>query len=72
MLLAQVAQSRGGMFKNEDNVILEIDKSGMRKNRFAPVRAVETQKAMEQLEFAYMDAVADESINKQKQLNEQE
>ena len=64
MLLAQVAQSRGGMFKNEDNVILEIDKSGMRKIRFAPVRAVETQKAMEQLEFAYMDAVADESINK--------
>ena len=51
-------------FKNEDNVILEIDKSGMRKIRFAPVRAVETQKAMEQLEFAYMDAVADESINK--------
>ena len=38
------------MFKNEDNVILEIDKSGMRKIRFAPVRAAETQKAMEQLE----------------------
>lgn len=63
-LLAQVAQSRGGVFKNEDNVILEIDKSGMRKIRFAPVRAAETQKAMEQLELAYMDAAADDSISK--------
>ena len=63
-LLAQVAQSRGGAFKNEDNVILEIDKSGTRKIRFAPVRAAQTQKAMEQLELAYMDAVADDSISK--------
>ena len=45
-------------------MILEIDKSGTRKIRFAPVRAAQTQKAMEQLELAYMDAVADDSISK--------
>lgn len=62
-LLARLGQNRSGAFKTDDNVILEMDKSGNRKVRFEPVRAAETSNAMEQLELAYMDAASDESIN---------
>lgn len=46
----------GGRYKAEDNVILEIDADGNRRVRFRPTPAAETERAMEQLELAYIDA----------------
>ena len=54
----------GGKYKTEDNVILEIDDEGNRKIRFKPISAKDTKKAMEQLVFAYMDAINDKNINR--------
>ena len=53
----------GGQYKESDNVIMEIDASGMRKIRFLPVPATETAQAMEQLILAYMDARGNYNIN---------
>lgn len=53
----------GGKYKDEDNVILEIDNEENRKVRFRPTTAIETPKAMEQLIFAYMDARDNSNIN---------
>lgn len=53
----------GGQYKTDDNVILEIDADGNRRVRFRPTPAVETPKAMEQLELAYMEARSDANIN---------
>jgi Fic family protein len=46
----------GGSYKQSDNVIMELDRSGARRIRFAPVPAYETAQSMEQLILAYMDA----------------
>ena len=54
----------GGKYKDEDNVILEIDNEGNRKVRFKPIPAKETPKAMEQLILAYLDARDNSNINK--------
>lgn len=53
----------GGQYKTDDNVILEIDADGNRRVRFRPTPAVETPKAMEQLELAYLEARSDVNIN---------
>ena len=53
----------GGQYKTDDNVILEIDPDGNRKVRFRPTPAAEVEKAMEQLELAYIDARDDSNIN---------
>lgn len=53
----------GGQYKTDDNVILEIDADGNRRVRFRPISAVDTAKAMEQLELAYMDARNDANVN---------
>ena len=53
-----------GKYKEEDNLILEIDERGRRKVRFTPVPAVETKDAMEQLIFAYMEARDNPRVNK--------
>ena len=53
----------GGQYKNDDNVILEIDGQGNKKVRFAPVSASETKTAMEQLFLAFMEASSDSNIN---------
>ena len=53
----------GGQYKNDDNVILEIDGQGNKKVRFAPVPARETKTAMEQLFLAFMEASSDSNIN---------
>lgn len=62
-MLSQTGYAYGGEFKQDDNLILEIDKTGKRKVRFTPVSAIETKEAIEQLIFAYMDARDDASIN---------
>ena len=52
-----------GKYKIDDNLIIEEDKEGNRKIRYKPVPAKETQKAMEQLVLAYMDASNNSNIN---------
>jgi Fic family protein len=53
----------GGTYKQNDNVIMEIDASGARRVRFAPTSADETAAAMEQLILAYMDARSSYNVN---------
>jgi len=53
----------GGKYKREDNAIIAIDAFGNRTIRFAPVPAIETPFAMEQLILAYMDARQNSNIN---------
>ena len=38
----------GGQYKQDDNLIMEVDASGKRRVRFTPVSARETKDAMEQ------------------------
>ncbi len=52
-----------GAYKQNDNLILEIDEKGKRRVRFRPVAANRTQEAMEQLVFAYMDARDNVNVN---------
>ena len=63
ILLSNTGYEYRGRYKTDDNVILEIDASGNRKVRFSPVSADETEKAMEQLEYAYLDASNNANIN---------
>jgi len=57
------APANGGAYKQNDNVIMEVDSAGTRKVRFAPTPADETADAMEQLILAFMDARSSYSIN---------
>ena len=64
LLLLSFTETGGGQYKTSDNVILEIDSEGNRKIRFTPTKATETQPAMQQLVYAFMDANNDSGINK--------
>lgn len=63
LLLSYERPAFAGKYKTADNVILEIAKDGTRSVRFRPTPAKETQTAMQQMIFAYMDARDDASIN---------
>lgn len=63
MMMSFTGYEFGGHYKTDDNVIMEVDAGGNRKVRFHPTPAVETAKAMELLELAYMDARSDANIN---------
>ena len=63
-VLLSFTETDGGKFKTSDNVILEIDSDGNRKIRFMPTKAAETQLAMQQLVYAFIDANSDSGINK--------
>ncbi len=63
ILLSLAGYADGGRYKTDDNVIIEIGSDGMRKVRFSPTPAAETEVAMEQLEFAYLDARGNANIN---------
>ena len=63
-LLLSFTETGGGTYKTSDNVILEIDHEGNRKIRFIPTKATETQMAMQQLVYAFMDANSVGGINK--------
>jgi len=54
---------RGGVYKQSDNVIMEVDTAGQRRVRCAPTSANETANAMEQLILAYMDARSNYNVN---------
>jgi Fic family protein len=62
MMLTYTPQG-GGLYKTTDNVIVELDSSGRRRVRFAPIPATETPEAMEQLIYAYMDARSNSNIS---------
>ena len=53
-----------GKYKEEDNLILEIDENGRRKVRFTPIPASETKDAMEQMILAYIEARDNPRVNK--------
>lgn len=63
MMMAYSGNETRGKYKDEDNVILEIDNEGNRKIRFRPTNAIETPKAMEQMILAYLEARDDTNIN---------
>lgn len=64
IMMSYSGDEYGGKYKDEDNVILEIDNEGNRKLRFRPTPYKETPEAMEQLILAYLDARDDVNINK--------
>lgn len=51
-------------FKQDDNLIMEIDSDRQRKVRFKPVPAADTPAAIEQLLLAYIDANCSPNVNK--------
>lgn len=63
MMMALTGYEYGGQYKTDDNVILEIDDDENRRVRFRPTSAIETPKAMEQLELAYSEVRNDTNIN---------
>ncbi|MCL1828774.1 MAG: Fic family protein [Oscillospiraceae bacterium] len=62
-IMLSYAPVSGGSYKQSDNVIMEIDASGLRRVRFSPTPAKETAETMEQLVLAYMDARSNYNIN---------
>ena len=63
-IMLSFTETSGGTYKTSDNLILEIDPDGNRIIRFMPTKASETQSAMQQLVYAFMDANSDSGINK--------
>jgi len=53
----------GGVYKQRDNMIMEVDPMGARRVRFTPTSADETAATMEQLILAYIDARSSYSVN---------
>lgn len=63
-ILLEDVSPEAGRYKNEDNLIIERDASGLRRIRFTPVPAADTPLAMEQLLLAYQEAAQDASVNR--------
>ena len=55
--------TNGGRYKNQDNVIEEVDERGIRLVRFKPLSAFETPEAVERLCNAYNEAVNEGRID---------
>ena len=62
MMEESVNPAEAGSFKSRDNLIMEYQSDGSRRVRFTPVKASETEKAIEQLLLAYYDARQDMEI----------
>ncbi len=62
MMEESVNPAEAGRFKSRDNLIMEYQSDGSRRVRFSPVKASETEKAVEQLLLAYYDARQDMEI----------
>ncbi len=56
LLFSLSSGKNGGVYKSDDNVIIDIDDNGGRTVRFVPVSAMETPSAMKELILAYMEA----------------
>ena len=63
IMLEHTELAHRGEFKKEDNVIRERYADGRTNIRFMPVKAIDTEKAMEELTYAYMEARDDSNIN---------
>lgn len=63
MMLSGVDPVEAGHYKKRDNYIMEYLPDGSRNIRFRPVKAKETEKAMEQMLLAYYDARQDSDIS---------
>lgn len=63
IMLEYTELAHRGDFKKEDNVIRERFSDGSTRIRFVRVKASDTEKAMEELIYAYMDARDDSEIN---------
>jgi Fic family protein len=63
-IMLSYSSNGGGRYKENDNVIMEIDASGERDIRFTPTSAAETAKTMEQLILVYMDAHNNSAVNR--------
>ena len=55
--------TNGGRYKNQDNVMEEVDEKGTRRIRFKPLSAFETPEAVESLCSAYHEAIHEERID---------
>lgn len=62
VLLSYTGQT-GGTYKQEDNLIVEMDAEGQRSVRFKPLSAAETPQAMRSLILAYSEARDDALVN---------
>lgn len=64
IMLRISADENAGIYKREDNLIMEYDEAGRRKVRFVPVPAAETRDAMEQMILAYVEVRDQTNTNK--------
>lgn len=55
--------SNGGKYKNQDNIIEEVNEKGTRRIRFKPLSAFETPEAVERLCDAYHEAINEGKID---------
>lgn len=55
---------RGGVYKNSDNVIAEIDGEGNQRTRFIPVSACMTPDVMNEMCFSFRQAWSEDKIDK--------
>lgn len=62
-IMLSLIGDKGGTYKTTDNLIMELAENGQRKVRFRPVSAKETQDAMKQMFFAYVEASHNSQIN---------
>lgn len=63
LLLSKSGYEYGGKFKSENNLIMERGADGTRQVRFTPTPATYTERAVEQLVFAYLEARDNANIN---------
>lgn len=63
IMMSYTGDEHSGKYKDEENVIIEIDNDGNRKVRFRPTSAANTPKAMEQMVLAYLEARDNSNIN---------
>ncbi|MBP5694077.1 MAG: Fic family protein [Bacilli bacterium] len=63
LMLEHTELSHRGDFKKEDNVIREKYPDGTSRIRFEPVSAKETEEAMKELVYAYIEARDDSEVN---------
>ena len=63
VMLNYTESTNSGEFKKEDNLIIERYSDGTTRVRFIPVKAVDTEKSMEELIYAYTEARDDTDIN---------
>lgn len=57
------SSNNGGRYKNQDNIIEEVDEKGIRRIRFKPLSAFETPEAVEKLCSAYNESTNDGRID---------